>query len=73
MAGVMDTTFPVPSLHLKSEAGMNQRQLRPGISPVLGDEAGMRATSQGFQRAQRPWWSANPFPGEQAATWGSEV
>lgn len=50
MADVMDTNSPAPSFHLRSEAGIYRRQLHPGVSPILCDEANRRAADQDFQK-----------------------
>lgn len=50
VAGLKDTNSSVISSHLRTERGMNWRQLGPEMSPVLWTEAGMKAADQDFQK-----------------------
>lgn len=50
VAGVKDTNSLVTSSHLRTERGMNWRQLGPEMSPILWTEAGMTAADQDFQK-----------------------
>lgn len=40
---------------------MNWRQLFPGMSPILCDEACLRAADWDFQKTWQLWWSAPHF------------
>lgn len=73
VAGVKDPNPPAASFHVRTEGGMNWRQLGPEMSPVLWNEAGRRAADQDFQKAWEPWWPESQWaPGCQSLSTGRD-